>query len=153
MFDLTKYTKVYVPSLTNSPKEIAIIAKEKIYPIKLAEHHMSLTKDGKHSVNASNPVIFPYTKEWYEKLKVVYPDLEPYKDEAKELLNLLEQQVDSVACKASNVSYEDARKNGIVVFKDYKGEGVYFVPINPFTLEECKTVEDYFKVPSRKMPF
>ena len=153
MFDLTKYTKVYVPSLTNSPKEIEVIAKEKIYPIKLAEHHMSLTKDGKHSVNAPNPVIFPYTQEWYDKLKSIYPDLQPYKDEPKELLALLEKQVDSVACRVSNVSYKDARKNGILVFKDYKGEGLYFVPVNPFTLEECKTVEDYFKVPSLDISF
>ena len=148
MFDLTKYTKVYAPALSNSPKEIEILDKEKFYPIKLSENNMSLTKDGKHSTHAANPVVFPYSQEWYDKIKSVYPDLEPYKDEAKELLNLLEQQVKSVACRASHVSYEDARKNGILVFKDYVGECVYFVPINPFTLEECKTVEDYFKDPS-----
>lgn len=150
MFDLTKYTKVYVPSLSNSPIEIEILDKEKFYPIKLSENRMSLTKDGKHSTHAANPVVFPYSQEWYDKIKSIYPDLEPYKDETKELLNLLEQQVDSVACRVSNVSYEDARKNGIVVFKAFKGEGLYFIPINPFTLEECKTVEDYFKVPSNK---
>ena len=150
MFDLTEYTKVYVPALSNSPKEIAILDEEKFYPIKLLENRMSLTKDGKHSTHAANPVVYPYSQEWYDKLKSLYPDLEPYKDGNKELLNLLEQQVDSVACKISSVSYEDARENGIVVFKDYKGEGIYFVPINPFTLEECKTVEDYFKVPSDK---
>ena len=149
MFDLTKYTKVYAPTLSDSPKEIELVKKEKIYPIKLVDSHLVFTKKGKYSVKDSNPIIFPYTQEWYEKLKVVYPDLEPYKDDNKELLNLLEQQVDSVACRVSNVSYEDVRKNGIVVFKDYKGEGLYFIPINPFTLEECKTVEDYFKVPSR----
>ena len=150
MFDLTKYTKVYVPSLSNSPIEIEILDKEKSYPIKLSENRMSLTKDGKHSTHAANPVVFPYSQEWYDKIKSIYPDLEPYKDETKELLNLLEQQVSSVACLVSNVSYKDARKNGILVFKDYKGEGLYFIPINPFTLEECKTVEDYFKVPSNK---
>ena len=58
-----------------------------------------------------------------------------------------------MACRVSNVSYEDARKNGILVFKDYKGEGLYFVPVNPFTLEECKTFEDYFKVASLDIPF
>lgn len=153
MFDLTKYTKVYAPALNNSPIEIEILDKEKFYPIKLSENRMSLTKDGKHSTHASNPVVFPYSQEWYEKLKVVYPNLEPYKDDPKELLDLLEQQVSSVACRVSNISYDDARKNGITGFKDYKGENLYFIPINPFTLKECKTVEDYFKVPSRKMPF
>ena len=148
MFDLSQYRKVYVPSLTNSPEEITIIDNAN-YPIKLSENRMSLTKDGKHSTHAPNPVVFPYSSEWYNKLKPLYPNLEPYKDEAKDLLALLEERVDSVACRVSDVSYEDARKNGIVVFKDYKGEGLYFIPINPFTLEECKTVEDYFKVPSR----
>ena len=153
MFDLTQYRKVYEPTLSDSPKEIEIVHKEKIYPIKLVHSHLVFTKNGKYSVKDPNPVIFPYSQEWYEKLKVVYPNLEPYKDVAKELLNLLEQQVSSVTCLVSNISYDDARKNGIVVVKDFKGEGVYFVPINPYTLEECKTVEDYFKIPSLDIPF
>ena len=148
MFDLTQYTKVYAPTLSDSPKEIELVHKEKIYPIKLVGSHVVFAKNGKYSVKDPNPAIFPYTQEWYDKLKVVYPNLEPYKDDNKELLNLLEQQVNRVACRVSNISYEDARKNGIVVFKDYKGEGLYFIPINPFTLEEANTVEDYFKVPS-----
>ena len=150
MFDLTQYTKVYVPSFSNSPIEIEILDKEKFYPIKLSENRMSLTKDGKHSTHAANPVVFPYSQEWYDKIKSIYPDLEPYKDDPKELLDLLEQQVNSVACRVSNASYKDARKNGVLVFKDYKGEGLYFIPVNPYTLEPCKTVEDYFKTPSDK---
>ena len=152
MFDLTKNTKVYAPALSNSPIEIEILDKEKFYPIKLSENNMSLTKDGKHSTHAPNPVVFPYSQEWYDKIKSIYPDLKPYEDTNKELLNLLEQQVDSVACRASYVSYEDARKNGYVVFKNtaFEGSFTYFVPVNPYTLEPCKTVEDYFKVPSDK---
>ena len=149
MFDLTQYTKAYVPSCTNSVREIAFLGKNNGYPIHIVDEHLTVTADGKNFPHDDNPIVFPYSQEWYDKLKVAYPNLEPYKDETKELLNLLEQQVDSVACRVSNVSYEDARKKGIVAFKDYKGEEVYFVPINPFTLEECKTVEDYFKVPSR----
>ena len=150
MFDLTKYTKVYVPSFSNSPKEFRAIKRGNGHLIYIKGECLSVTEDGKLTRYHDNPIVFPYSQEWYEKLKAVYPDLEPYKDDNRELLDLLEQQVKSVACKISNVSYEDARKNGIVVFKDYKGEGLYFIPINPFTLEECKTVEDYFKTPSDK---
>ena len=155
MFDLTQYTKVYAPTLSDSPKEIELVHKEKIYPIKLVGSHVVFAKNGKYSVKDPNPAIFPYTQEWYDKLKVVYPNLEPYKDEYNELLNLLEQQVDSVACRVSKTSYEEACKNGYVVFKNtvFEGSFTYFVPVNPYTLEPCKTVEDYFKVPSSKMPF
>lgn len=154
MFDLTQYTKVYVPSLTNSPEEITIIDNAN-YPIKIPNNHIGLTKDGKHSIHAANPIVFPYSQEWYDKIKSVYPDLEPYQDETKELLDLLEQQVKSVACRVSRTSYEEACKNGYVVFKNevFEGNFTYFVPVNPYTLEPCKTVEDYFKVPSSKMPF
>ena len=153
MFDLTKYTKVYVPSFSNSPKEFSAIKRGNGQLICIESEALTVTEDGKLFNYHDNSIVFPYSKEWYEKLKVVYPDLEPYKDDNKKLLNLLEQQVNSVACKVSNVSYEDAHKNGVVVFKDYKGEGLYFIPINPFTLEEAKTVEDYFKVPSLDIPF
>ena len=152
MFNLTKYTKVYAPLLSNSPIEIEILDKEKIYPTKLSENNMTLTKDGRHSTNAPNPVVFPYSQECYDKIKSVYPDLEPYKDEYNELIKLLEQRVESVACRVSRTSYEEACKNGYVVFKNmaFEGSFTHFVPVNPYTLEPCKTVEDYFKTPSDK---
>ena len=154
MFDLTQYTKVYVPSLSNSPKEIKILHKDEGHPIYISDSFMTVSKDGKNLTNP-NPIAFPYTQEWYDKLKVVYPALEPYKDEYKELLNLLEKQIKSVACRVSRTSYEEACKNGYVVFKNtaFEGNFTYFVPVNPYTLEPCKTVEDYFKVPSIDIPF
>lgn len=150
MFDLTQYTKVYAPTLSDSPKEIELVHKEKIYPIKLVGSHVVFTKNGKYSVKDPNPAIFPYSQEWYDKLKSAYPNLEPYKDEVENLLNLLEQRIGNVACKVSRESYEDAIKNNVVVFKGsvYQANGIYFVPVNPFTLKECKTVEDYFIIPS-----
>lgn len=154
MFDLTKYTKVYVPSISNSPKEFRIINEGTQYPILIGDI-ISATKDGKNHFTNPNPIVFPYTQEWYDKLKGIYPDLEPYKDDVKGLLNLLEQQIDSVACRVSSSSYEDACKNNVVVFKGsvYEANGIYFVPVNPYTLEPCKTFEDYFKVPSLDIPF
>ena len=65
-----------------------------------------------------------------------------------ELIKLLEQQVSLVACRISDKSYEDARKKGILVFKESNFKNIYYIPINPFTLQECKTVEDYFTIPS-----
>lgn len=150
MFDLTQYTKAYAPSFTNSAKEITFLEKNQGYPIRLKDEHLTVTLEGKNYPNDDNPIVFPYSQEWYDKLKVAYPNLEPYKDETKELLNLLEQQVDSVACRVSRTSYEEACKNGYVVFKNevFEGNFTYFVPVNPYTLEPCKTVEDYFTIPS-----
>ena len=155
MFDLTQYTKVYVPSFSNSPKEFTVIKGGNGHLICINGEALSVTEDGKLSHYHDNPIVFPYSQEWYDKLKIIYPDLEPYKDEYNELINLLEQQVDSVACRVSRTSYEEACKNGYVVFKNtaFEGSFTYFVPVNPYTLEPCKTVEDYFKTPSSKMPF
>ena len=155
MFDLTQYTKVYVPSFSNSPKEFTAIKHDNGHLICLISEALSVTENGKLTPYHDNPTVFPYTQEWYDKLKTVYPDLEPYKDDPKELLNLLEQQVSSVACRVSRTSYEEACKNGYVVFKNtaFEGSFTYFVPVNPYTLEPCKTVEDYFKVPSLDIPF
>ena len=149
MFDLTQYTKVYVPSFSNSPKEFRIIKHSNVHIICIEGEALSVTENGKVYPSKDNPVAFPYSQEWYEKLKVVYPDLEPYQDEIKELINLLEQQVDSVACRVSRTSYEEACENGYVVFKNtvFEGSFTYFVPVNPYTLEPCKTVEDYFTIP------
>ena len=148
MFDLTQYTKAYAPSFTNLVREITLLQGANGYPIRLRDDHLTVTSDGKDSPREDNPIVFPYTQEWYDKLKVVYPDLEPYKDDPKELIKLLEQRVSSVACRISDKSYEDARKRGIVVFKECEFKNVYYIPINPFTLKECKTVEDYFTIPS-----
>ena len=153
MFDLTQYTKVYVPSVSNSPKEFKIIDKPNMYPINISGDTTNVTKDGKKYSIDPNPIAFPYSQEWYDKLKVVYPNLEPYKDEYNELIKLLEQRVESVACRVSRTSYEEACKNGYVVFKNFEGSFTYFVPVNPYTLEPCKTVEDYFRVPSLDIPF
>ena len=154
MFDLTQYTKVYVPSISNSPKEFIIVKEGTRYPIRVSDL-ISVTIDGKNHFTNPNPVVFPYSQEWYNKLKIVYPDLEPYKDEDKELLNLLEKQIKSVAGRVSRTSYEEACKNDYVVFKNtaFEDNFTYFVPVNPYTLEPCKTVEDYFKVPSIDIPF
>lgn len=155
MFDLTKYTKAYAPSFTNSAREITFLEKNNGFPIRLQEEHVTVTSEGKNYHNDANPIVFPYSQEWYDKLKVVYPNLEPYKDDYNELIKLLEQRVESVACRVSITSYEEACKNGYVVFKNtaFEGSFTYFVPVNPYTLEACKTVEDYFKVPSLDIPF
>ena len=153
MFDLTQYTKAYAPSFTNSAKKINFIKNHNGYPIQLMDTNdtdIIVTSNGKNFHHDANPIVFPYSQEWYDKLKVVYPNLEPYKDDYKELLELLEKRIVNVACKVSRESYEDARKNNVIVFKGsvYRTNGLYFVPVNPYTLEPCKTVEDYFTIPS-----
>lgn len=150
MFDLTQYTKAYVPSYSNSSKEITLLEDNNEYPIRIRDVHLIVTLEGKDSPLDDNPIVFPYSQEWYDKLKSAYPNLEPYKDEYNELIKLLEQRVEQVACRVSRTSYEEAYKNGYVVFKNtaFEGSFTYFVPVNPYTLEPCKTVEDYFIIPS-----
>ena len=148
MFDLTQYTKAYAPSFSNSAKEVTFLKNNNGYPIRIKDEHLTVTSDGKNYPHDDNPIVFPYSQEWYDKLKLAYPNLEPYKDDPKEILKLLEQQVSRVACRISNKSYEDARKSAVMIFKDYESKDIYYIPINPFTLKECKTVEDYFTLPS-----
>ena len=63
----------------------------------------------------------------------------------------------------SDNSYDDAIKD-LETFIEDDGESAiyaerrksywkYNVPVNPYTFSVCKTVADYFKVPSSKMPF
>ena len=148
MFDLTQYTKAYIPSFNNSARELTFLENNNGFPIRLQEEHVTVTSEGKIYPHDANPIVFPYSQEWYDKLKLAYPNLEPYKDDPKEILKLIEQRVSSVACRISDKSYEDARKRGIVVFKESDFKNIYYIPINPFTLKECKTVEDYFIIPS-----
>lgn len=149
MFDLTQYTKAYAPSFTNSAKEITFLENNQGYPIRLKDEHLTVTLEGKNYSTDDNPIVFPYSQEWYDKLKIVYPNLEPYKDETKDLFNLLQQKVNVIACKISKTSYQDALQHGYVCFKHKKSDdSFYYVPINPYTLKPCKTVEDYFTIPS-----
>ena len=156
MFDLTQYTKVYAPALGNSPKEIEILDKEKFYPIKLSENRMSLTKDGKHSTHASNPVVFPYSQEWYDKLKVVYPDLKPYVVDYRAIIKSILANTKTVACRKSYVNHAEAIKSGALVFVDANtqlSKDAYYVVVNPFTLEVCESAIDYFTMPNIDISF
>lgn len=155
MFDLTQYTKVYVPSLTNSPEEITIVDNAN-YPIKILNNHIGLTKDGKHSIHAPNPVLFPYSKEWYNKLKTVYPNLKPYEPDYRSVIKSILANAKTVVCKKSSISHNEAIKNNTLVFVDVDTElfkDTYYVAVNPFTLEVCESDTDYFTMPNINIPF
>ena len=156
MFDLTKYTKVYAPTLSNSPIEIEILDKEKFYPIKLSENRMSLTKDGKHSTHAPNPVVFPYTQEWYDKIKSIYPDLEPYVVDYRAVIKNILANCDVVVCKMSYDSFDNAIASN-AVFATHRNtilnDSIYYVPVNPYTLKPCNSDMDYYVLPDLYIPF
>lgn len=156
MFDLTKYTKVYAPALSNSPKEIEILDKEKFYPIKLSENHMSLTKDGKHSTHAPNPVVFPYSQEWYDKLKVVYPDLKPYVVDYRAVIKAILANCDAVVCKVSYIGFDNAITGGDIATirrNTILSDNLYYVPVNPYSLKPCNSDTDYYVLPDLYIPF
>ena len=156
MFDLTKYTKVYVPTLSDSPKEIELVKKEKIYPIKLVDSHIIFSKNGKYSVKDPNPSIFPYTQEWYDKLKVVYPDLKPYATDYHAVIKNILANSPMVVCKFSYIGFDKAITSDTIVtiHRDkILNDNTYYVPVNPYTLKPCNSATDYYVLPDLYIPF
>ena len=157
MFNLTQYTKAYVPSCTNSVREIAFLGKNNGYPIHIVDEHLTVTADGKNFPHDDNPIVFPYTQEWYNKLKAVYPDLQPYyvPDYRAIIKNIL-ANCDVVTCKVSYDSFDNAiaDNNVFIIYKDLiLNDSVYYVPVNPYTLKPCNSDTDYYVLPDLHTPF
>ena len=152
---------VYYPSVSNSiletegcgqDKDILQIKKPSIY---LTEDNklkgVSVTyfmNNGKLKEVHANPSIFPATKEWFDKLKVAFPDLHNpesfYKLQKKELVSEI---IDKFGF--CHVAREDNFKNLITkVVKQADQLGHYdYHPINPFTLKKIKSIEEYVEMP------
>lgn len=152
---------VYYPSVSNSiletegcgqDKDILQIKKPSIYLTednKLKEVSVTyFMKDGKLKEVHANPSIFPATKEWFDKLKVAFPDLHNpesfYKLQKKELVSEI---IDKFGF--CHVAREDNFKNLITkVVKQADQLGHYdYHPINPFTLKKIKSIEEYVEMP------
>ena len=85
-FELKLNDEVYYPSKTNDILSIVSVSFNKPCPVKLNKYPGTFTLDGLEFTSDKNPSIFPATKEWYNILKSVYPNLKPPITSVKVLL-------------------------------------------------------------------
>ena len=150
-----KLTPVFVGSLFYAPTisdEPVICAEtdESSSPIYIEETGEWYKEDG-CSNDSANPILFPYTQESYNKLVVVYPNLKPYEADKTFNYNALCEQllkiVDTITVKQSDDSFEHAID--YATEPRVESDMSYYkfnVPINPFTNQPCKTVNEYFEI-------
>lgn len=85
-FELKLNDEVYYPSKTNDILSIVSVSFNIPCPVKLNKYPGTFTLDGLEFTSDKNPSIFPATKEWYNILKSVYPNLKPPITSVKVLL-------------------------------------------------------------------
>ena len=162
--DKKEGTKFYVPTVSNKPLKCTDTDSDE-FCIEIDDEFWVNTKG--HTDKSPNPVVFPYSENWFKTLSATAPNLEAYDDSPEPDYNQifleLRKLVTKVILFGSDISYDDAIKDLEAFIEDddestlqaehKKSYWKYNIPINPYTFTVCKTVEDYFKVPSRKMPF
>ena len=147
MYLFKNHEKVFCPEYSNTllvllPNADTDGEVDDTYPFKISELD-TYTKDGKRLASAKNPSVFP--ESMYESLKAVYPDLsnEPPLDTTyAEAYNILLSILPGVLCGVSDISVENALDSSIRI-RDNNNCWAYYVPINPYSLKPCKTVEEY----------
>ena len=137
---------VYYPAISNLIFETNGCNQDQDI-LQIKQPFVYFMKDGKLKETNSNPSIFPATKEWFDKLKVTFPDLcDPesfYKLQKKELVSGIINRFGFC-----HVAREDNFKNLITtVIKQADQLGHYDYPINPFTLKKVKSIEEYMETP------
>ena len=137
---------VYYPAISNLIFETNGCNQDQDI-LQIKQPFVYFMKDGKLKETHSNPSIFPATKEWFDKLKVTFPDLcNPesfYKLQKKELVSGIINRFGFC-----HVAREDNFKNLITtVIKQADQLGHYDYPINPFTLKKVKSIEEYMETP------
>ena len=159
MFNLKNFNAVYYPTKSNEPLKILVdydLDDEDGYPVTVTGQSDTFTLDGKYHVIDENPVLFPYSSEWYNKLKAVYPNLKPYEPDYRSVIKSILANAKIVVCKKSSISHKDAITNKGLVFVDADTQlfkDTYYVAVNPFTLEVCGSDVDYFTMPNINIPF
>ena len=137
---------VYYPSVTNSILETEGFGQDEDI-LQIKQLSIYFMKDGKLKEVHPNPSIFPATKEWFDKLKVTFPDLHNpesfYKLQKKELVSEIINKFGFC-----HVAREDNFKNLITnVIKQADQLGHYDYLVNPFTLKKVKSMEEYIEIP------
>ena len=104
--------EVYYPSKTNDILSIVSVSFNIPCPVKLNKYPDTFTLDGLEFTSDKNPSIFPATKEWYNILKNVYPDLKPPTTNVRVLLTKTITQYYEIEVEESdpNVASNIARK-------------------------------------------
>lgn len=154
--DLKVRDKVYAPTLSKKPLTVKEVREDMSYRCVLNDEYIDLTvmENGKLYKRAPQPVCFPYTQEWYEKLVVVYPGIEPFKNDAEaknyiQVLRELFERFKLVSAVYSDVDLptcpEVIRVNVAFCSEDFLDMYEYVVPVNPYTLKPCASIEDYLK--------
>lgn len=137
---------IYYPFISNSILETESSDRDKDI-LQIKKPYVYFIENGKLKEVDANPSIFPATKEWFEKLKIIFPDLHN-----PESFNKLQKKklVTEIINKfgSCHVAREDNFKNLITnVIKQADQLGHYDYPINPFTLKKVKSVEEYVEMP------
>lgn len=137
---------VYYPAISNLIFETNGCNQDQDI-LQIKQPFVYFMKDGKLKETHPNPSIFPATKEWFDKLKVTFPDLcNPesfYKLQKKELVSGIINRFGFC-----HVAREDSFKNIIPnIIKQADQLGHYDYPINPFTLKKVKSIEEYMETP------
>lgn len=159
MFNLKDFNTVYYPAKSNEPLKITVdydLDDEDGYPVRVTGQCDTFSLDGKYHEMDVNPVLFPYSGVWYNKLKAIYPDLQPYEPDYRSVIKSILANAKTVVCKKSYVNHAEAIKKGTLVFVDADTQlfkDAYYVAINPFTLEVCDSDADYFSMPNINIPF
>ena len=147
MYIFKNHERVFCPDYSNElqillPNEDSEGNVHDAYPFRI-ENMGSYTKEGKRLDMSKNPSLFP--ESMYETLKLIYPDLSNKHTLAttyNEVYNILLNILPSVLCGASDVSIENALDSSIRI-RTSNNAWKYYVPINPYSLKPCKTVEEY----------
>ena len=159
MFNLKNFNAVYYPAKSSEPLNITVdfdLDDEDGYPVRVTSQSDTFSLDGKFLGTDENPALFPYSSEWYNKLKAVYPNLQPYGPDYHSVIKSILANTKTVVCKKSSISRKDAITNKELVFVDADtqlSKKAHYVPVNPFTLEVCDSDVDYFVIPDVYIPF
>ena len=160
MFNLRDFNAAYYPTRSNEPLVIAInldeVDNNQGYPVKLSGQVGAFTLNGKCHLSATNPSIFPYTQEWYDKLKPAYPNLKPYVADYHTVIKNILANSPMVVCKFSYIGFDKAITNDTIVtiHRDkILNDNTYYVPVNPYTLKPCNSDTDYYVSPDLYIPF
>lgn len=160
MFNLKDFNVAYYPTKSNEPLVVSVdldqVDNNQGYPIKLSGQVGSFTLDGKYAISATNPSVFPYTREWYDKLKAVYPDLKPYVADYRTIIKNILVNCDVVVCKVSYIGFDKAITGGDITTihrNTILSDNLYYVPVNPYSLKPCNSDTDYYVLPDLYTPF
>ena len=159
MFDLKNYNAVYYPTKSNEPLNILVnydLDDEDGYPVQVTGQNDTFSLDGKYLNTDMNPHIFPYSSEWYNKLKAIYPDLQPYVADYRAVIKSILKNCDAVVCKVSYTSFDKAITGGDITTirrNTILSDNLYYVPVNPYTLKPCNSDTDYYVLPDLYIPF